>query len=1076
MTSGLRMVLLVVMVACLGGVFFWLSAEEGGALPDGTTSVALESGGTSDDGDPGSNLLAETSVDSLAAPGASQKLAVDSVPLSPGASPAEATAEVPQVTLVGRVTNNAGRPVAGAEVTLASGLAPQLQALAASAALNHKQNVGDPALPGDGRTLTDSDGRFSLQAPLPEADEPGDPDNDVPPMFSNMFGGQPQLLISHPGFVILAEDTPPLHEGLIDLGTYLLQPAGGLSGRVLDGEGRPLAGARLGVRHSNTGAAGLGGLFEQIAGTAVDSLVQTMSDEDGRFLLDRVPAGRVDLSVAAPDQPFFQRLDLDVVAGAVQDLGDLSLPQGLAIAGLVLDENESPVPGALVLAERGSGDGLGSLREVSARLMLGALSFEDETDHEGRFELGGLAPGRYNLAATATGRSHGELADVDAGTLDVTLHTPVMGQLLVTVRSAETGEPVAGAKLAASAFDADDHTGDELEVVSGSALAELRALESTQDGAWLPLPEDLTGVFLVQGAGQQGTRLEVSADGYSLRTSPQPALHEARRVPVTVELDQEARLAGVVVNEQGQPVVGAKVTAARPEEESSPGSSTLSASFEPGLWLKLSSSDRDLKSKTDDTGHFTLGGLAQGPWQLTARHQDALDGEALSLQLQVGEVREDLQLTLVRGGTLEGTVIEVDGRPAPDALLSIARMGASRPDLISDATAALTDEISLALTGKGENRRQVRSNSGGKFVARGLAPGNYVVTLERDTAGLFDLNAMLGGDSAETDPERTQWAQVVAGEESHVSFIRPARARLVVRVSLDGQPAPAGRVSLGDGEGSFLDALMPSSDPQVALDADGTARFDDLEPGSFEVSVSVPGVQRLETASVELTAGQTEWLDVNFEGSTILGQVTEQGSGAPVAGAEISLKQVDKKAGGGGFLDSLLSSGNVTYSMTVNGASVSGSGSSGLLGLGAERTVSDEDGRFVLRFVEPGRWVVTAGGGDWLASDSDPVEIGAAGGEAVVALSLSEGASISGQVINGATEDLLDGVWVELQPQGDGDDRREQTSAGHYRFAAVPIGHYVLIVEGDDDEPRARRELTVDKAGASYTVHLVTLD
>lgn len=63
---------------------------------------------------------------------------------------------------------------------------------------------------------------------------------------------------------------------------------------------------------------------------------------------------------------------------------------------------------------------------------------------------------------------------------------------------------------------------------------------------------------------------------------------------------------------------------------------------------------------------------------------------------------------------------------------------------------------------------------------------------------------------------------------------------------------------------------------------------------------------------------------------------------------------------------------------------------------------------------------------------------------------------------------------MSLEPEAGGETRRAQSSAGTYRFAAVPERRYALTIKGDDG-PRASRQLLVDEAGWTYTTHLVTL-
>jgi hypothetical protein len=849
---------------------------------------------------------------------------------------------------------------------------------------------------------------------------------------------------------------------------------------VLDPDGRPFADVALSVRPSNSGMGGIGGLVSQLSGSAADAMAMGKSGADGRFSLTQLAVERVDLSLKGQGFPLLQLLDLDVLVGAPQNLGDLQLQRGASLGGVVLDENQVPMGAATVTAKGPAAEGLESVRQVSARLALGAVEFATKTDGAGRFTISGLTPGDYHVSAVMLGHSKASQDDVSTGTTDLTLVTSAMGQLLITVRAAGTGELIRDADIEAEELNAAGDTADDLVVLTGEPLQELRSLEAVQDGAWLPLPADLTGVSLVQGAGHLGTRLELSAPGFARLVIQQQPLLSVERQPLVLQLVAESRLAGTVRDGSGDVVKDVTVTATRPEAGMQIPVSSSTAWVQSGSGLELQTEEEIVAAKTDAAGHFELRGLSAGAWKLRASGADYVKSKAVDVQLAEGERRDDLQLGVLRGGTIVGTVFEADGRPATDGQLTVVLLDATPVDFRGDREAALTAELTLAFTGQGENRRHLSISGQGRFVARGLLPGAYSVTLERGSPGLVDLNTLFGAaPQSSADPERTRAVQVSAGAESEVSFTREARTGLTVRVALGQSPARAGRVSLKKKSTGFLSGLMPGGDQQLSLGAKGEAHFDQLEPGSYTVQVGVPGVHRLETAEVDLIAGQQQQLELSFRGSTISGRVTDEATGAPIPGVEISLEQQGgSEADGKSSAGRLKTTGTVTYSVSVNGAKLSGSGDSGLYGLSPEKTLSDSSGEFQLTFVEPGRWVVSAGGGDWLKGDAEPHDVSAGGGSHVVAIRLRRGAWIVGQVIDGDSEEPLHDVTVQLIPQGEGtkaSKRKVSSDNGAYRFAAVPAGDYVLLIESQDNaSPLARRTVTVYETGVEYTVHLVT--
>ena len=76
-----------------------------------------------------------------------------------------------------------------------------------------------------------------------------------------------------------------------------------------------------------------------------------------------------------------------------------------------------------------------------------------------------------------------------------------------------------------------------------------------------------TGVFLVAGAGRDGTDLVVRAAGHATSRVRTPAVVGDARQPFTVLLERESLVEGVVVDDRGAPLPGATVTARVPDAD-----------------------------------------------------------------------------------------------------------------------------------------------------------------------------------------------------------------------------------------------------------------------------------------------------------------------------------------------------------------------------------------------------------------------------------------------------------------------------------------------------------------------------
>jgi hypothetical protein len=149
------------------------------------------------------------------------------------------------------------------------------------------------------------------------------------------------------------------------------------------------------------------------------------SDAEGRFVLDRLPAGKYPLTASKRGyrQSFYDEHDeynSAIVTGEGQDTGNLmfKLTPNAVLYGVVTGDGGDPVEGASVLLfERGGlhGGGPDKINEVDATT----------TDDRGAYEFGNLAAGEYLIAVSAQpwyamhGRTDPRVASGETSQLDV---------------------------------------------------------------------------------------------------------------------------------------------------------------------------------------------------------------------------------------------------------------------------------------------------------------------------------------------------------------------------------------------------------------------------------------------------------------------------------------------------------------------------------------------------------------------------------------------------------------------------------------------------------------------------------
>ena len=120
-----------------------------------------------------------------------------------------------------------------------------------------------------------------------------------------------------------------------------------------------------------------------------------LTDQEGKFAFDNVPAGNVELRVLKPG--FFRygkkgqdNPPIQLRVGSDTETITSRLEPEATIFGTVAGKNEEPLEHASV--------GVMQWRSVEGRRQLAAVHTPVESDEDGNFRIAGLAPGRYFLS------------------------------------------------------------------------------------------------------------------------------------------------------------------------------------------------------------------------------------------------------------------------------------------------------------------------------------------------------------------------------------------------------------------------------------------------------------------------------------------------------------------------------------------------------------------------------------------------------------------------------------------------------------------------------------------------------
>ena len=251
----------------------------------------------------------------------------------------------------GRVTDSQGKPVEGAEVHV-----NESQNLEASLNLTLGEGlVGQPSL----RSLrTGPDGSFRAKG--------------------LKSGGLFDLRVQHPDYAeatVAGVEVPTQDPVRIEL-----KAGHGLTGRVVDAGGKPVAGASVAWIERTGGIAGLFGSRRPLG----------VTNAEGRFQTSGLPAGNLDLEVSAEG---YQTRWMDGLRvpeeGNLEDL-KVVLGRGSWLDVRVLNAAGEPVPDSPVVAQSQN------LDMQNPRTLLRAFS-HCETDSQGRCRLSLPEPGSYTV-------------------------------------------------------------------------------------------------------------------------------------------------------------------------------------------------------------------------------------------------------------------------------------------------------------------------------------------------------------------------------------------------------------------------------------------------------------------------------------------------------------------------------------------------------------------------------------------------------------------------------------------------------------------------------------------------------
>lgn len=663
----------------------------------------------------------------------------------------------PAGEIAGRVLDGAGRPVAGAAV--------------------HASPVAwRPGLSMDNPVVkTRADGGFLLYGlPL----------------------GTCRLSVSRAGFApastVAEAAAPDSRTGV----TIVLSAGKTASGRVVDEQGKPIAGAAVSLTSEEQSAA--------------QESYQAVTDAAGAFHLDHLAAGRFRLQAArsgfAPAS--VPGIEIPDEPGEVS-LEEIRMEAGAVIEGRVTDPRGAPVSQALVFAQKGEMPPSGDLPDESPALREPLM-----TGLDGRFRLNDLPRGvAFDFQVRRDGFAPANLPGVTAPTAEpLRIELRPARRLTGRVLDAD-GAPLAGATV--------------LPIDTGAGLGEISLSLGGMDGG--RGGTDTEGFFTVSDLTPGVSSFVVRASGYRpalLRNVPIPEDRDAG--PVEVTLEKGATLTGRVLDGRGAPLAGAMVSV----------QADANGSFQVGGWedvfLRIG-----LPAVTDAEGGYRIEGLVHGGHIASA---STSEGRQVSQPVRIGPGENRLDLRLAAGVEVSGRVTGEDGAPVAGA------------------------EVLLLSEASGQEGAGAVSHGDGTFVIGSVHRGKAL------------LSASARGFAETLHPEPLQ----VGDEPVRGIEIRLVRGGTITGRLLGLPEDERNKVKVQALPGEDVEGL----DYSGSVDREGRFRISGVPPGAWRVAAERPSGQRAEAAVRLATGGGEAAVDLRFSsGSTLTGRILFDG--APLAGARL---------------------------------------------------------------------------------------------------------------------------------------------------------------------------------------------
>ncbi len=774
-------------------------------------------------------------------------------------------------------------------------------------------------------------------------------------------------------------------------------------GRVVDGEGRPIREATVEL---NAAPDMRSPHFMRIEQGHGSEPITAMTDDDGNFAIDGIPAGKFDLTASRAG---FARRKVPAIEitkdSEPVDVGEIPLRVGEKIQGMVLDGDGQPVEGAEIFLEEAG--------PMMGFVMAGAAEREATATSEasGWFMVEDLSPEeRYTLRFQRTGfveRSVGPIELPATEPLEVTLDTAsrIAGRVLD-----DGGEPIAGASVSLERT----HT-----VEMGGAV--MQAMMMTGDDT------DAEGRFLFEDQEPGKVKLSAVASRFQEATLHHLEVPKGEDLDgIEITLKAGAVVEGRVLAPDGRPAIGASVRLAGESPE----------------MIRMGGAG------VDGNGYYRLDGLEPGAVSVEATHEDY---PRIVKDIEAKEGINALNLRFEGGQEVAGMVTSTSGEPIGQAVVRLVPAGR-----YWGGSESVTDnDGGFSMAGVKEGSYRLRAE------AEGYAPSTNDMQVEvagepvRGLEVVLDPGATIYGKISGLEPESFSKVGVRAESsgyrglqesgadyrgEYRLEHLPPGRYTVIATLSDSGSQAKEEvvveqgmlevRADLQFGAGLTLSGRVVRGEQPVhgatifaeGIDNDDSGWSRTGQQGEFSIDGLEGGEYTLHVRNFQTGLGYNETVSlatsrkivIEVPTAVVAGTVVDSFDKEPLPGVLVSLE-----SGGG--------SGR------------------GLLPIHTATT--DLNGRFEVESIADGDWRLSASKRGYAAiSQQVAVQHGQDVDELRLNMEATEGLTLEARLPSGAIPDEL--MIAVLDPAGGAlvNGHYATGENGRVRLTSVPAGSWELVV------------------------------